>query len=113
VSHLDEFFHRKYQQDHVTGEIKQVATAEELLEIEERNADAHIHLPSASYWPLVLAIGTGVMALGVIYAPLLIAVGGAIVLWACFGWVLEPSVADESDYDPPAGGATKELATLG
>jgi hypothetical protein len=32
-----------------------------------------------------------------------------------FGWALEPSVADESDYDPPAdgGGATKELATIG
>ncbi|MEY2989967.1 MAG: hypothetical protein RLZZ163_883, partial [Actinomycetota bacterium] len=113
VSHLDEFFHRKFQEDHVTGELKQVATAEELLAEEERNADAHIHLPSPSYWPLILALGTGVMALGVIYATLLIAVGGAIVLWAAFGWVIEPSVADESDYDPPTGGATKELATLG
>ena len=38
----------------------------------------------------------------------------AILLLAIFGWCLEPSVADDSDYDPPAGGdSTKELATLG
>jgi hypothetical protein len=41
-------------------------------------------------------------------------VGAAILLLAIFGWSLEPSVADDSDYDPPAGGdSTKELANLG
>ena len=28
------------------------------------------------------------------------------VLLAMFGWAIEPSVADDSDYDPPAGGDT-------
>ena len=42
-------------------------------------------------------------------------VGAAIVLLGIFGWVLEPSVADDSDYDPPAEGSgpTKELASIG
>jgi hypothetical protein len=37
------------------------------------------------------------------------------VLLSMFGWALEPSVADDTDYDPPAedGGSNKELATIG
>ena len=37
--------------------------------------------------------------------------------FAIFGWALEPSVADPSDYDPPVGGSggepSKELAPVG
>ncbi|MFM8266712.1 MAG: cytochrome c oxidase subunit 4, partial [Ilumatobacteraceae bacterium] len=80
---------------------------------EEANADAHIHLPSPSYWPIVLALGLPIIAYGVIFNLILSVVGTAIILLAMFGWALEPSVADESDYDPPAGGTSKELATLG
>ncbi len=51
---------------------------------QEANADAHIHLPSPSYWPIVLAFGLPVMAYGVIYNILLIAAGAAIVMvWRC------------------------------
>jgi hypothetical protein len=37
-----------------------------------------------------------------------------VLLLGVFGWALEPSVAEESDYDPPApeGGPTKELANV-
>ncbi|MFN6120463.1 MAG: cytochrome ubiquinol oxidase subunit I, partial [Actinomycetes bacterium] len=68
-----------------------------------------------SYWPIILAFALPVMAYGVIYNRLLIVAGGLIVLLAMFGWALEPSVADDSDYDPPAegGGTNKELATIG
>ena len=62
----------------------------------------------------MLAFGLPVIAYGVIYNHIGIAVGAAIILLAMFGWALEPSVADHDDYDPPAdGGSTKELATLG
>ena len=42
---------------------------------------------------------------------LLTVVGGVILLLAIFGWALEPSVADDSDYDPPPqdGEPSKEL----
>ncbi len=84
------------------------------MEEQERNADAHIHLPSPSYWPIVLAFALPVMAYGVIYHTLLIVAGGAIALAAMFGWALEPSTAPESDYDPPSeGGTDLELATHG
>jgi cytochrome c oxidase subunit 1 len=115
VHALDEFFHRKYEVDHETGEVRKIATAEEILAAEEAQGDKHIHLPSPSYWPIILAFALPVMAYGVIYNRLLIVAGGLIVLLAMFGWALEPSVADDSDYDPPAdgGGTTKELATIG
>ena len=54
------------------------------------------------------------IAYGLIFARLLAVFGAVVVLLAMFGWSMEPSVADESDYDPPVdGGPTKELATLG
>jgi cytochrome c oxidase subunit 1 len=117
VGHLDEFFHMKYEDrgegDH--HDFHQVATAEELLAREEANADQHIHLPSPSYWPIVLAIGLPIMAYGVIYNILLIVAGAAIVLLAMFGWAMEPHTASDADYDPPTpeGGAELEVATHG
>ena len=115
VSHLDEFFHRKYEavdDDHTRYE--QVMTAEEVLAIEEANADDDVHLPSPSYWPIILAFGLPIMAYGVIYNIVMIAVGAVIVLLAMFGWALEPATAPESDYDPPSeGGTDLELSTHG
>jgi cytochrome c oxidase subunit 1 len=117
VHALDEFFHRKYEDRGEDGhhDFHQVATAEELMAAEEANADAHIHMPSPSYWPIVLAFGLPVMAYGVIYNILLIPAGAAIVLLAMFGWSLEPHTASDADYDPPSpeGGAALEVATHG
>jgi len=117
VHALDEFFHRKYEEvDSDSGtRLVKVKTAEEILAEEEANADTNIHLPSPSYWPIVLAFGFPIIAYGVIYNLLLSVVGLAIVLLGIFGWVLEPSVADDSDYDPPVDGSgpTKELASIG
>jgi cytochrome c oxidase subunit 1 len=114
VHSLDEFFHRKYEEDPETGEVRKVATAEEIMAEQEANADQHIHLPSPSYWPIVLALGLPIIAYGVIFERILIGVGAFIVMFAMFAWSLEPSVADDTDYDPPSGdgGPTKELATI-
>ena len=93
----------------------QRATGAEVIADEEAHADAHIHMPSPSYWPLVLAFGLPVMAYGIIYNALLIVVGAAIVLVAAYGWALEPADAEESDFDPPDGGGepSKELVASG
>jgi cytochrome c oxidase subunit 1 len=113
VHHLDEFFHRKYQQDPVTHEYKQIATAEEILADQEAHADKHIHMPSPSYWPIVLAATLPIITTGVIYSIPVAIVGGLFLVLAMFGWALEPSTAPETDFDPPAAGeSTKELAPL-
>ena len=114
VHHLDDFFHRKYEEDTATHTMRQVKTGEELVAAEEAAADSHIHMPSPSYWPLILAIGVGVLGLGVLYGPPIMIVGGLVVLLASFGWALEPSTAEEIDFASPSdGGHTKEIATHG
>ena len=86
---------------------------------QEANAATDIHLPSPSYWPVVLAFGLPIMAYGVIFSKVIIVFGAAIVLLAMFGWSLEPSVADDDDFVPPPApgdtgtGTTKELSTVG
>jgi cytochrome c oxidase subunit I len=116
VHALDEFFHLKYEEvDTDAGpRLKKVKTAEQLMAEQEANADKHIHMPSPSYWPMVLAIALPIMAYGVIFNTLLTVAGGVILLMAMFAWALEPSVADDSDYDPPAQGGTPtmELANV-
>ena len=99
VHHLDEFFHRKYEEDATTHTMKRVTTAEEIVAEQERNADKHIHMPSPSYWPIVLAFGLPVITFGMIYSYLISVVGGVIVLFAAYGWALESSTAPDSDFE--------------
>ncbi|CAN5634394.1 cytochrome c oxidase subunit I [soil metagenome] len=103
VSALDEFFHRKYEDvgEGDAHDLQPIATAEEILAEQEANADEHIHMPSPSYWPLLLAFSLPVIALGVIYGLVVSVVGGALALFAIFGWALEPATADDSEFDPP------------
>jgi cytochrome c oxidase subunit 1 len=114
VHALDEFFHRKYEDVGVDGhhDYKQVRTGEQVIAEEAANAEAHIHLPSPSYWPIILSFGMLIICYGVIYSTLLLAVGAAIIILALFGWALEPPTADDSEFDPPPGGGqpSKELA---
>jgi cytochrome c oxidase subunit I len=107
VHHLDEFFMQKYAED-ADGNLVKVKSAEQLLAEQEANADKHIHMPSPSYWPIVLAFGLPVVALGLIYNLLITFVGALIIVAACYGWAVEPSVADDDDADPTPG-SSKEL----
>ena len=114
VHHLDEFFHRKYEEDTATHTMRQVKTGEQIVAEEVAAAESNIHLPGPSYWPLVLAIGVAILGLGTVYGIPLMVLGGGVILLGAFGWVLEPSVTDHSELDPPsAGGNTKEIAPLG
>src|SRR5215217_3553954 len=119
VHALDEFFHRKYEDvgEGDEHDLRLVATAEDILAEQEANADHHIHLPSPSYWPIVLAFSLPIIAYGVIYSRFFSIVGVLILLLAVFGWAMEPSVAPDSDYDPhpedDGEGPGTELATVG
>jgi cytochrome c oxidase subunit 1 len=117
VHALDEFFHRKYEDRGTDGrhEYHQVATAEDIMAEIHANKDAHIHLPSPSYWPIVLAFSLPIIAYGLIYNFFLLAAGAAIAILGIAGWALEPSTAPESDYEPPAdgGGNALEVAVSG
>ena len=117
VHALDEFFHRKYEDvgEGDAHDLRKVATAEEILAEQEAKADRHIHMPSPSYWPVVAALALPFVGFGIIYYRLLAIVAAAFVVLALFGWALEPSVADDSDFEPPEpdGAPGTDLALAG
>ncbi|NQY57059.1 MAG: cytochrome c oxidase subunit I [Ilumatobacteraceae bacterium] len=106
VHALDEMFHRKYEDvgEGDAHDYVKVATAEEIQAVETANRDDHVHLPSPSYWPIVLSFSLPVIAYGIIYSTLLVIVGLAIATVAMFGWALEPPTADDSEFESPEGG---------
>ena len=115
VHALDEFFHRKYEDVGQGGnhDYQRVATGEDILAEQQAKADHDIHLPSPSYWPIVLATSLPIIGYGVVYEHLIAIPGLMILLLAAFGWALEPSAADEADNSPtPIDGTGTALATL-
>ena len=92
VHSLDEFWHRKYAEDE-TGRLVRVpagASGEA-----HPTADGHgIHLPSPSFWPLVISLGFPLLGYGVLYSWWLIGAGAVVIVVGLIGFVLEPSVAE-------------------
>jgi cytochrome c oxidase subunit 1 len=94
VSHLDEWWHRKYQEDE-NHRLRRVENVQYFSTPEGPSEPPH--LPSPSYWPLILALGLPFIAWGLLYSYWLCGVGGLLVFLAAYGWSLEPSV------DPTSG----------
>jgi cytochrome c oxidase subunit 1 len=86
ITHLDDFWHRKYAEDD-HGRIRRVATGDEVAQPGDPTG---VHLPSPSYWPLVVCISLPVIAYGLIYSLALALIGGAVLLAGVFGWAMEP-----------------------
>jgi cytochrome c oxidase subunit 1 len=87
VTHLDEFWHRKYEEDE-SGRVRRVRSSEEVA---QKGDATDVHLPSPSYWPIVMAAGLPLIAYGLIFNLGLAAVGGVVVLLAGYAWGMEPA----------------------
>ncbi len=94
VTDLDDFWHKKYQTDG-TGKLRKVANGNDIAQ----KGDQHPHLPSASYWPIVLAAGLPLIALGLIYNLWLSGIGLLLMLGSMFGWSLEPATDPDAGHD--------------
>jgi len=114
VHALDEFFHRKYEDVGVgdAHDLRQVATAEDIIAEQEAHADRHIHLPSPSYWPIIVAVSLPLIAYGLIFHLLLSVVGVTVMVTAIAGWALEPSIAPTDDQVPPSDGASTDVVAV-
>ena len=55
---------------------------------QEAAKDEHMHMPSPSYWPIVLSAALPVLAYGVIYSTILMVVG---IYGLIAGWISESS----------------------
>jgi cytochrome c oxidase subunit I len=100
VSHLDEFWHRKYQEDE-SGKVVRVATG---AEVAQKGDATDVHLPSPSYWPLVMALGLPIIGYGLIFNLGFAVLGGLIVIIGGFGWGYEPADDPEAHHGHGPGG---------
>lgn len=86
IQSQDEWWHRKYEMQPDGSSVK-VATVTELAQ----KGDAKgVHLPSPSYWPLVLALGLPFIGYGLIFNLWFLVLGVGLVVVAIYGWILEP-----------------------
>ncbi len=85
VESLDEFWHRKYGYDE-NNNVVRIATAEEVA---QDGSNTNVHLPSPSYFPIVLALGLPIIAYGLIYSLWLCIPGAALLIYGFVGWIFE------------------------
>jgi cytochrome c oxidase subunit 1 len=94
VHGLDEFWHLKYGEDE-NHKLTRIAKTEDVA---QPGDSVGVHLPSPSYWPIVLAAGFPLLGYGLIYQIFALgAVGALIIVVAMYGWAFEPP------DDPNAG----------
>jgi len=126
VTRVDDFWYRKYGETK-DGKLVRIASTAEVAQ--QRTDGKGIHLPSPSYWPIVLAFGLPIVAYGLIFSLWLALIGGIVVVAALYGWITEPPDdpdAVHEDHGPEAhtsdGGesavpdstdAVKEVETVG
>lgn len=57
-----------------------------------------IHLPSPSYWPILLAFGLALIAIGVVSSLLVSIVGVIVMLVSIAGWTLENRAESREEH---------------
>jgi cytochrome c oxidase subunit 1 len=62
------------------------------------NEHPEIHLPSPSYWPIALAFGLVLIAIGVVSTFIVSIVGVVVLLVAIAGWTLENRAAGQEAH---------------
>src|SRR5581483_5270823 len=95
VTHLDEFWHRKYGEDERGRPVRIAETAD----VVQKGDPTGVHLPSPSYWPIVIAAGLPIIGYGIIFSLGFAFVGAFIVLLGIYGLGLEPSVDPDAGHD--------------
>ena len=96
VTRVDDFRYRKYGETK-DGKLVRIASTAEVAQ--QRTDGKGIHLPSPSYWPIVLAFGLPIVAYGLIFSLWLALIGGIVVLAAIYGWVMEPPDDPDAAHD--------------
>ena len=99
VESQDEFWHRKYGYDE-NHNVVRIATAEEVA---QDGSATDVHLPSPSYFPIVLAAGMPIVGYGLIYSLWLCIPGAALMIFGMVGWIFEhpddPNAAHDHGHD--------------
>jgi cytochrome c oxidase subunit 1 len=94
IHELDDFWHRKYGHDE-NGRLVRIAKTEDVV---QKPGATGIHLPSPSYWPIVLSAGFPFVGYGIIFDYWWAVPGGILMIAGIIGWIMEPSTDDEDDH---------------
>jgi cytochrome c oxidase subunit 1 len=116
VTHRDEFWHRKYGEDEDHRAVRIKATED----VAQKGDAQNVHLPSPSYWPIVLAAGLPLIGYGLIFNLWWALPGALLVAGGIYGWALEPPDDDENPHghdhgdadhgdEPPAAAAAEPV----
>jgi cytochrome c oxidase subunit 1 len=62
------------------------------------NEQPQIHLPSPSYWPITLAFGLALIAIGVVSSIFVSILGVVVMLASIAGWTLENRAAGQEEH---------------
>jgi cytochrome c oxidase subunit 1 len=96
VSHLDEFWHRKYTEDDEGRLVKLPAGTAYDPDAQPDVDPRTIHMPSPSYWPMVFALALPIIGYGFVFKNWwLLGLGVFVAFFGANGWVIEPATAPE------------------
>ncbi len=95
ITSRDDVWNRKYGEDE-NGKLVRLHSAEEVC---QKPGATGIHMPSPSYWPIVLSFGLPFLGYGLIYSLWWAAFGAIFVIGGIYGWALEPADDDENPHD--------------
>jgi cytochrome c oxidase subunit 1 len=108
VHTLDHFWHMKYTEDE-EGRAVRRPEADEIvagLDRDGRTPDGPIHLPSPSYFPVIMALGLPFIGYGIIWhtetwGKVLLVLGVLTAIGGLLGWGMEPLDAPSDDHAEP------------
>ena len=97
VNSLDDFWHRKYDEDSDGRAVRKEKADEMVADLIHKNGnpDHEIHLPAPSYFPFFVGLGIMLIAYGIMYhtkawgIPLIVA-GAVVTIGAFVAWGSEP-----------------------
>jgi cytochrome c oxidase subunit 1 len=94
VHAADDFWHRKYTEDEEGRLVRLPAGGADDGHVQ---GNGHgIHLPSPSFFPLILALGLPILGYAAVFKIPWLAIPGVLVLlFGMFSWTLEPGTAED------------------
>lgn len=98
VTHRDAYWHEKYSEGHDGRPVR-------IEGIEKTQTDKNageIHMPSPSYYPMILSLGITLLAGGLVSHLAVSFVGGFISIASIYLWALEPATASSAHDDQGA-----------
>ena len=100
VDSRDEFWHRKYGYD----ENQNVVRIAQASEVTQDGSNTNVHLPSPSYFPILLALSMPIISYGLIYSLWLCIPGGMLMVYSMVGWMFEHPDDPNASHDHHGGG---------